>query len=1265
MAKISIISCNAQGLGNTQKRRDVFHYLRQKNNSIYFLQDTHFTEKQEKYIRSEWGYECYFNSFNSQSRGVSILFNNNFDFKIKKEIKDKSGNFLILLMNTQDRDIALVNIYGPNVDNPQFYKDIKHCLSQLTYSGLIIGGDWNLVMDPNLDYHNYRNVNNVKSQEQVVEMMEELSLIDVWREINSDTLRYTWRRPNPFQQARLDFFLISENLLSEVKETDILVSYRSDHSMISLDFMFGKEEKRSNFWKFNASLLKDKKYVETINSTIKEVKGQYSALVYDRENIDRIPIEDLVLNISDQLFLDTLIMEIRKKTIEFSSKKKKEDNKTELELEKEIKDIESKCNLTESDKDILTLKKDELINFRKKKIEGVMIRSKARWSADGEKVTKYFCNLEKRHYVSKSMYKLEKDNGDILYETDDMLNETKSFYEKLYKCQPNNTEYCKEFFTETLPKLDEDSSKNLEGYITLEEASAALKSMTNGKSPGTDGMTVDFFKFFWKQIGGFVVRSINEGFETNKMSITQREGIIVCIPKGDKPREFIKNWRPISLLNVTYKIASSCIANRLKTVLPNLINYDQTGFVPGRYIGDNLRLIYDLMFHLNENNLPGLLVSIDFEKAFDSVNWDYMHMVLKKFGFGDDICRWISTFYNDIRSSVIVNGKASTFFDINRGCRQGDPISPYLFILCAEILAHRVRTENQIIGIDIAETETKISQFADDTTFMLKGDRKSYETLFNILEKFYHLSGLKLNYDKTSNVWLGSKKYTTVTYLDNYRMKWNPSKFKLLGLWFTNDLSSMVEINFTEKFNETIKLFQIWAKRTITPLGRIAILKSLILSKLTYLWLLLPNPPQQVTDEIQSYCYNFVWNNKKDKIKRSLEIHNIEEGGLGLPDISSQIKALKLTWLKKCLRESECSNAKWKNLLHKTCPSISMLKEYGAKVLFRNTNPNPFWRDVFSSYVEFSNSIDDYTDKEILFEPIFFNEKFKIDNKILYFKNWAENNVYFVKDLINENGSFLTFQEFPEQTNIHTSFLYYFGCVSSIKKYIQQKDIKLEDNTSNLKEQGKSYTIIETACRGAKIFYTYLIGKATKPKACNNWEHILNREINWKKIFQTTRKISDVKFKWFQLRINNRILVTNNILKEMNVINDNTCSFCNTVKDSIFHYLWDCDYVQSFWNRLLRYLKEHCNHCTRLEFNPCLILFNFDDNTIVDTVFVKILLTAKFFIYKCRIQKRLPDVDNFLLYLKEIYTIDKFVATMQMNKNKCTVNWAPYMTIIQ
>ena len=132
--------------------------------------------------------------------------------------------------------------------------------------------------------------------------------------------------------------------------------------------------------------------------------------------------------------------------------------------------------------------------------------------------------------------------------------------------------------------------------------------MQNNKSPGSTGFTTEFFNFFWKDLGLFIVRSLNYGFEIGELSSTQKEGIITCIPKGDKSRKFIKNWRPISLLNVSYKIASGCIANRIKKLLPFIIDLDQSGFLSGRFTGDNIRLIYDILSYSNKENKKGLMV---------------------------------------------------------------------------------------------------------------------------------------------------------------------------------------------------------------------------------------------------------------------------------------------------------------------------------------------------------------------------------------------------------------------------------------------------------------------------------------------------------------------------------------------------------------------------------------------------------------------------------------------------------------------------------
>ena len=356
MGSVKISSLNCQGLGSFQKRRDVFQYLRQKEYNIYFLQDTHFDKMSERQIRAEWGYECVFASKNTRSRGVAIMLNNNFDFKLKKTIKDDQGNFIIVVLHTSGKDIVLVNMYGPNRDNALFFQDIQKRVEELHIPNVIMGGDWNLVLNPGLDYHNYKNLNNEKAQEKVIEMISELELVDIWREFNPDVRRFTWRRQNPFQQSRLDFFLVSDTLAMNIKEAEILYGYRSDHSLIYMNLLFKQEERHKNFWKFNSSLLKDKNYVHTINETIENVKEQYSATPYSRENICKIPTEQLEVTISDQLFLEVLLMEIRAKTISYSISKRKLDTVKEQNLEKEVQRLEKNLPLDEENTQLLNEK---------------------------------------------------------------------------------------------------------------------------------------------------------------------------------------------------------------------------------------------------------------------------------------------------------------------------------------------------------------------------------------------------------------------------------------------------------------------------------------------------------------------------------------------------------------------------------------------------------------------------------------------------------------------------------------------------------------------------------------------------------------------------------------------------------------------------------------------------------------------------------------------------------------------------------------------
>ena len=406
--EITVASVNCQGLGDLKKRREVFHFLRQKRFSIYFLQDTHFSPKLEQYIRAEWGYTAYFSSKNSNSRGVAILFNNDFEFKVKGIYKDNDGNFIMVhaFITLMNKDVLLVNVYGPNRDEPEFYINLNEQIKAKNIPNLICAGDWNLVLDPSKDYYNYKHVNNPRALEQVESLIDTFALIDIWREYNPLLQRFTWRRSNPLQQSRLDYFLVSESLCNYVRDTDIRPGYRTDHSMITLELTFGDSTKRNTFWKFNSSLLKNYDYVQQINEVIENTIEQYAAFPYNRTNLRNIETEEIQFTISDQLFLDVLLMEIRSKTIAYSTAKRKENEALEKQLENEISILEEKTDKNESDIADIKEANKKLCELRQKKMEGVLLRSKARWVGEGEKITKYFCGLEKRNFISKQINKL-------------------------------------------------------------------------------------------------------------------------------------------------------------------------------------------------------------------------------------------------------------------------------------------------------------------------------------------------------------------------------------------------------------------------------------------------------------------------------------------------------------------------------------------------------------------------------------------------------------------------------------------------------------------------------------------------------------------------------------------------------------------------------------------------------------------------------------------------------------------------------------------
>ena len=535
----------------------------------------------------------------------------------------------------------------------------------------------------------------------------------------------------------------------------------------------------------------------------------------------------------------------------------------------------------------LELCRKELEDIIKWRTQGAILRCKARWYNEGKRNTKYFLNLEKRHYKLNTINQLQIKENEFVTNDAEILAECETFYKTLYTSQGNTIAPDNEFFQlENDTFLDYNDSTSCEGLLTEKECLEALKDMASEKTPGTDGLPAEFYKTFWDDLSSILITALNYAYNKGTLSVSQRRGIIKLIPKKDADPHFIRNWHPINLLNCDYKIAMKAIANRIKRVIPKLINNDQTGFLKGRFIGENIRLIDSVINYASDQRIPGLLLFIDFEKAFDSLEWAFVDHTLQYFNFGPSLTNWIRTFYNNIESCVLNNGWSSNFFNLQRGVRQGCPLSPYLFILSVETLGKAIRANTTIKGIPVNNTEIKISQYTDDTTLILNGNQESLSAALNTIENFGNVSGLRLNDKKTEALWIGSMVGKKEKLIPEKNFQWPENRVKVLGVWISTDPIVTLKLNYTEKLEKIRNLLSCWEYRRLTFWGKIQVIKSLALSQLTYILTPLVTN-QNFISEINNIFYSFLWNDKSDKIKRTVLISNYDNGGLNMVDLYS------------------------------------------------------------------------------------------------------------------------------------------------------------------------------------------------------------------------------------------------------------------------------------------------------------------------------------------------------------------------------------------
>ena len=523
-------------------------------------------------------------------------------------------------------------------------------------------------------------------------------------------------------------------------------------------------------------------------------------------------------------------------------------------------------------------------------------------------------------------------------------------------------------------------------------------------------------------------------------------------------------------------------------------------------------------------NIPGILLSIDFEKAFDSISWDFIFKCMESFNFGQKFISYIKTLYKNISTAVINNGHILNWFFPKRGVRQGCPISSYLFILAVEVLACNIRQDKDIKGIKVEDQEIKISELADDTICCIS-DEPSLLKLLGTFKSFKLVSGLGINVDKTSAKCLGP-------YVPSNKelggINWSKDPIFTLGVTISGNEDDHYILNFKKRLKNLQNLLNSWKCRYLSLKGKITVINTLALPPLIYLASVIYVPPIVIT-EVKKVLLDFIWNGGTPKIAYNTLIQDIEDGGLKLVDFESKVKSLKLGWIKRLCDES---NGKWK-----AAPS-AMYKTSDLKFYFkcnyscRKDIPCKFYTDVHNYFSEI-NTLQCPNEEIIKNQVIWNNRYITIQNKPFVWENWLQHGILRVKDLIDEEGHFIDATVILHRYGIRCNFLSVLQIRQSLPLHwrrvlASQKKCAIYDNEIVLFFFGNSCSPSEK-CDTRKIYRYFTKNKLSIPTCVTRWtDHYPQIDQDWADVFRRPFRISQAtKLQSFQYRVIHRIITCN------------------------------------------------------------------------------------------------------------------------------------------
>ena len=601
---VSIITLNTNGLRGSDKRLGLLQWLQALSvvPDVVCLQEVHCVSDVEcqSWFRSS-GYLSVVSPGSNKSCGCIILYRPVLSFV--KSWLDDDGRLLQCEFVYCGKSFRVVSLYAPN-RNPARHDFFERVPSLVDPSvPTVVCGDFNAVFDRSLDRFGSDTADTSReSSVALSHLFESCCCVDIWRYLHPSSSCFTWSSSDGTLASRIDLVGCPYVWVSSVSSCDVIPCPFSDHCAVLFCVSVPDVVAPGpGLWKLNTSVLEDEGYVSAVTnfwSGWRNMKGLYPSLAkWWEEGKSRVKA-----------------LTIRHCCQRSAVSSQRRELLSNLAAHLKSKVDEGFLSIFGVYQSVL----GELAALDLDAAKGAQIRARARWVEEGETSSAYFFRLEKKRGADRWISALRDEDGSIVSSPADLCLSFSSFYSSLFTSSPTDPVAQQELLSNVSSTLSPGQALECEGSLTVDECHKALIGMAHRKAPGLDGFPMEFYVKFWSVLGPDLVDVLNSCYRSGSLSLSQRRGIItLTFKKGD--RLDARNWRPISLLNVDYKIAARAIAGRLLKVIHLVVEKDQTCGVPGRYIGENVAFLRDVVSYATTFDSPVAILSLDQEKAL--IEW--------------------------------------------------------------------------------------------------------------------------------------------------------------------------------------------------------------------------------------------------------------------------------------------------------------------------------------------------------------------------------------------------------------------------------------------------------------------------------------------------------------------------------------------------------------------------------------------------------------------------------------------------------------------